>query len=165
MRALSSQLLAEVIKTITDPVYLFQVDLGSTVIYASSREEIVYNGNTYLTQGAALKSINDRSVSFSIPNFDRSVSAAAFIGQIQNNDCFVYLHYNGEVIGRFVGKLDAPNCSGDYNFVDFTAVDAYGLNSKWPYKRMQPPVFNHLPSPGTVLKFGNTNITLLRDEN
>jgi len=165
MRALSSLMLAEIAKTITDPIYLFQVDLGSTVIYASSREEIFYDSNTYLTKGASLKSIDNRSVSFSIPNFDRSVSAAAFAGQIQNNDCTVYLYYSGEALGRFVGKLDAPSCSGDYNFVDFAAVDAYGMNSKWPYKRMQPPTFNHLPAPGTVIKLGNTNITLLRDEN
>lgn len=165
MRALSSSMLASISKTITDPVYLFELDLGSQYIYATSREVIAYGGDSYSTIGAHLTSITNQRVQFSIPNQDRDISALAFAGQIQRNECNIYLHYDGEVVGRFSGLLDAPECSGDYNVVSFTAVDLYALVSRWPYERMQAPDFNHMPAVGTVVRLGNTTLNLQRDEN
>lgn len=165
MRSLSSSMLASIAKTVTDPVYLFKLDLTSQYIYASSRESISYGGDTYSTLGARLDSIDNQRVRFSIPNYDRTISALAFAGQIQRNECVIYLHYDGEVLGRFTGLLDAPDCSGDYNTVVFTALDAYGMVSRWPYERMQPPTFNHMPAVGTVVRLGSTSLNLQRDDN
>lgn len=164
MRDLSSAMLASISKTITDPVYLFKLDLGSQYIYATSREEITYDSQNYGVTGARLESIDNKRVRFSLPNFARAMSALAFAGQVQRNECSIYLHYDGEVIGRFSGLLDAPECSGDYNSVTFTAVDVYALVSKWPYERMQAPVFNHMPAAGTVIRLGSTSLHLERDE-
>jgi len=157
-------MLASVNKTITDPVYLFKMDLGSQFIYATSREAITYDSNSYSTTGARLESIDNQRVRFSLPNFDRDISALAFAGQIQRNECSVYLHYDGEVIGRFSGLLDAPECSGDYNSVVFTAVDLYALVSRWPFERMQAPAFNHMPAVGTVVRLGSSSLNLKRDK-
>jgi len=164
VRTLSSAMLASVNKTITDPVYLFKMDLGSQFIYATSREAITYDSNSYSTTGARLESIDNQRVRFSLPNFDRDISALAFAGQIQRNECSVYLHYDGEVIGRFSGLLDAPECSGDYNSVVFTAVDLYALVSRWPFERMQAPAFNHMPAVGTVVRLGSSSLNLKRDK-
>jgi len=163
MRALSSTMLANIAKTITNPIYLFKIDFGSQFVYASSRELITYGGNDYLTKGARLQSIDSRRVVFDLPNHDRSISALAFAGQIQGNDCTIYLHYDGETIGRFVGLLDAPECSGDYNSVSITVVDAYALISRWPYERLRKPTFNYLPAPGTIISLGSTDLILERD--
>ena len=162
MRTLSSAMLASINKTITDPVYLFKLDLGSQFIYATSREAITYDANNYNTTGASLQSIDNQRVRFSLPNFDRDISALAFTGQIQRNECSIYLHYDGEVLGRFSGLLDAPECSGDYNSVVFTAVDLYALVSRWPFERMQAPDFNHMPAVGTVVRLGSSSLNLKR---
>lgn len=165
MRNLSAPMLASIAKTITDPVYLFKLDLGSQYVYATSREQISYGGDNYITQGARLASIDNQRVRFGLPNHDRSVSALAFAGQIQNNECEVFLYYEGETVGRFLGRLDAPECSGDYNEVLFTAVGDYGVVSRWPYDRMRPPTFNHLPAPGTIIRLGASNLHLEKDFN
>ena len=157
-------MLASINKIITDPVYLFKIDLGSEFKYATSREAITYDGNTYSTLGAKLDSIDNQSVRFSLPNHDRDISVLAFAGQIQRNECSIFLHYDGEVIGRFSGLLDAPECSDDYNFVMFTAVDLYALVSRWPTERMTAPVFNHMPAVDTVVRLGSTSLRLKRDD-
>lgn len=156
-------MLASINKTITDPVYLFKLDLGSQFIYATSREVITHATNTYNTTGASLQSIDNQRVRFSIPNYERDISALAFAGQIQRNECSIFLHYDGEVIGRFSGLLDAPEISGDYNSVVFTAVDLYALVSRWPFERMQAPAFNHMPAVGTVVRLGSSSLSLKRD--
>lgn len=163
MRNLSAGMLASIVKTITNPVYLFKIDFGSSYIYATSREVLIYDGNTYNATGAEMKSIDSKRLSFTLPNFDRSISALAFAGQIQGNECVVYLHYEGETQGRFVGLIDAPECGGDYNYVTISAVDTYAMVSRWPFERMRKPTFNHLPAPGTVISLGTTDITLERD--
>ncbi len=165
MRALSSSMLASISKTITDPVYLFKMDLESQYIYATSREVISYGGDSYSTVGAQLQSITNKHVRFNIPNQDRDISALAFAGQIQRNECVIYLYYDGEVLGRFTGLFDAPECSGDYNVVTFTAVDLYAMISRWPYERMEAPAFNHMPAVGTTVRLGNSSFDLQRDEN
>lgn len=163
MRTLSSSMLASIAKTITNPIYLFKIDFGSQFVYATSRESINFGGNDYITKGAELQRIDSKRVSFGLPNHDRSISALAFAGQIQGNECTVYLHYEGETIGRFIGLLDAPEISGDYNTVIITVIDTYALVSKWPYERMRKPIFNHMPAPGTVIHLGSTNLLLARD--
>jgi len=163
MRALSSTMLASIAQTITDPVYLFKIDFDSQYVYATSREAITYDGNNYITQGAQIKSLDSQRLSFTLPNHDRSISALAFAGRIQGLECTVYLQYDGETIGRFVGLLDAPQCSGDYNSVLLTVVDIYAVTVKWPNVRMRKPTFNFLPAPGTILDFGTTHLTLEKD--
>jgi hypothetical protein len=163
MRTLSAAMLASIVKTITDPVYLFKIDFGTGYVYATSREAIVYDLDNYSATGAEMKRIDSKRVSFTLPNFDRSISALAFAGQIQGNECLIYLHYDGETVGRFVGLLDAPSCGGDYNYVTITAVDTYATVSRWPHERMTKPVFNHLPAPNTIISLGNTDITLEPD--
>ena len=112
-----------------------------------------------------MESIDNQRVRFGVPNTDRDISALAFTGQIQKNECTVYLYYDGEVQGMFSGLLDAPECSGDYNTVIFTAVDVYALVSRWPFERMQAPTFNHMPAVGTVVRLGSTSLNLQRDDN
>lgn len=164
MRTLSSTMLANIAKTITDPVYLFKINFGSQYVYATSRETVTYDGNNYITQGARMRRIDARRVTFELPNFNRSISALAFGGsRIQGNDCTVYLRYEGDTIGRFVGLLDAPDCSGDYNTVTISVVDAYAVISRWPFERMRKPIFNYLPAPGTIIRLGSTNLLLERD--
>ena len=165
MRTLSAGMLASVAKSITDPVFLVKVDFDSQFIYATSRESITYDTNTYSTVGAEILSIDNTRVRFSLPNFDRAISALALAGQIQGNEVVVYLHYDGETIGRFVGLLDAPEISGDYNTVVFTAVSEYAMGAKWPHERLRPPLANHLPPAGTIISAGAITITLERDRN
>jgi len=163
MRTLSSAMLGYIAQTITNPIYLFKIDFGSQYIYASSRETISYGGNSYATKGAKLRQIDSKRVSFDLPNHDRSISALALAGQVQGNECVIYLHYEGETIGRFTGLIDALECSGDCNFVTITVADAYALVSRWPYDRLRPTTFNHLPAPGTIINLGSTNLMLERD--
>jgi hypothetical protein len=158
-------MLVSVAKTITNPVFLFKIDFGSQYIYATSRETVSYGNNSYSTKGAKILSINATRLKFSLPNFDRSISALALAGQIQGNEVVVYLHYEGETIGRFTGLLDAPSISGDYNSVVISCVSEYALGTKWPNDRLRPPVANHLPPSGYVVEFSNVKITLERDRN
>jgi len=163
MRTLTAGMLAEIAKTITDPVFLIKIDFGSKYVYATTREIITYDTNEYNYVGARVLDINGTKVRFSLLNFDREISALALAGQIQGNEVEVYLHYNGETIGRFTGLLDSPTFSGDYNTAGFTCVSEYSLSNKWPAGRLRPPAANHLPPAGTILKIGPWEIELERD--
>ena len=163
MRTLSAGMLVSVAKAITDPVFLFKIDFTSQFIYATSRESIVYDTNTYSVVGGQIISIDGNRVRFSLPNFDRAISALVLAGQVQGNDIDIFLHYDGETIGRFTGLLDTAEISGDYNTVVIVAVSEFALGAKWPSDRLRPPVANHLPPPGTVIEVGSVTITLERD--
>lgn len=163
MRTLTAGMLAAIAKTITNPVFLIQVDFGSKIVRATTREEIIYNTNEYNYVGAQILDINSNRVRFSLLNFDREISALALAGQIQGNAVDIFLHYEGETIGRFSGLLDSPTFSGDYNTAGFSCVSEYSLSNKWPADRLRPPVANHLPTAGTVLYIGPWEIELERD--
>jgi hypothetical protein len=163
MRTLSAPMLASIAKTITDPVFLIKIDFGSKYVYATTREIITYDLNEYNYTGARILNISGTRVRFSLLNFDREISALALAGQIQGNEVEVYLHYEGETLGRFTGLLDSPTFSGDYNTAGFTCVSEYSLSNKWPSNRLRPPVANHLPAAGTVINIGPWEITLERD--
>ena len=165
MRTLSAGMLVSIAKDITDPVFLFKIDLESQFVYATSRESIDYSGDTYSTVGAQILSIDGNRVRFSLPNFDRSISALVLAGQVQGNDIVIYLHYDGETIGRFTGLFDNSEISGDYNTVVVVCVSEFAMGAKWPNDRMRPPVFNHLPAPGKIVPFGTGNLILERDRN
>lgn len=163
MRTLTAGMLAEIAKTVTDPVFLIKIDFGSQFIYATTRERVTYDGDSYNYTGAVIRSIDGTRLRFSLPNFDRSMSSLALAGQIQGNSVEVFLHYNGETIGRFVGLLDKPTFSGDYNTAGFTCISSYSLSNKWPADRLRPPIANHLPTAGTIIEIGPWEIELERD--
>ena len=165
MRTLSSGMLTSIAQNITDPVFLFKIDFTSQFVYATSRESITYDSNTYSVQGGQILSIDGSRVRFSLPNEDRSISALVLAGQVQGNDIDIYLHYDGETIGRFTGLLDTAEISGDYNTVVLVCVSEFAMGAKWPSDRMRPPVFNHLPPPGYEIDFGTGTLTLERDRN
>jgi hypothetical protein len=163
MRTLTAGMLAEIAKTITDPIFLIKIDFGSKFVHATTREILTYNTDEYNYVGAQMRDIDGTRVRFTLNNFDREISTLALAGQIQGNSVEVYLHYNGETIGRFSGLLDKPVWAGDYNTVGFTCVSEYSLNNVWPAGRLRPPVANHLPVAGTIIELGPWEITLERD--
>ena len=165
MRTLSAGMLASIAKSITDPVFLFKIDFESQFIYATSRESITYDTNTYLTLGAKVLSIDGSRVRFTLPNFDRTISALSLAGQIQGNDIDIYIHYDGETKGRFVGLIDTVEMSGDHNTVTIVCVSEFAMGAKWPTDRLRPPLANHLPPPGFEIEFGTGTLTLERDRN
>lgn len=156
-------MLAEIAKTITDPIFLIKIDFGSEFVYATTREEITYGGNVYNTVGAQILAIDSTRLRFSLLNYYREISALALVGQIQGNAVEVFLHYNGETLGRFVGLIDSPSISNDYNIVSFSCISQFSLYNKWPSNRLRPPDANHLPPAGTILYIGPWKITLERD--
>ena len=157
-------MLAEIAKTITDPVYLIKAALGgSTIIYATTREEITYDGDVYDLTGAEVTSIEGTRLRFTLPNFDRAISELVLADQIQGNDVEVFLHYNGTVIARFVGLINSPTISGDYNIVSISCVSEYSLYNQWPNDRLRPPAANHLPPAGTMIYIGPWKTSLERD--
>ena len=164
MRSLTAGMLAEIAKQITDPVFLIKAAFGgSTIIYATTREEITYDGDVYDLTGAGISFIDGTRLQFTLPNFDRNISGLVLADQIQGNDVEVFLNYNGETIARFVGLIDRPTISGDYNIVGFSCASAYSLQSKWPNDRLRPPAANHLPPAGTMIYIGPWKISLERD--
>ena len=164
MRTLSAQMLIEIAKQVTDPVFLIKADMGgSTTIYASTREAITYAGDTYDLLGAEVTAIDGTRLQFTLPNFDRSISTLVLASQIQGNDVEVFLNYNGNTIGRFVGLINSPSVSGDYNTVTISCVSEYTVYNQWPDDRLRPPAANHLPPAGTMIFIGPWKISLERD--
>lgn len=163
MRTLSAPLLASIAEDITDPVWLAKIDFAGTIIRASSREEVTFQDELYFILGLEVRSLNRTSVTLVLPNEDRAISALAFQNAVQGNAVELFLTYGGEGIARFVGLLDKPSISRDYNEVKLDAVSEYAVFARWPIDQVTDENFNHLPAPGTVLNFATVNLVLERE--
>jgi hypothetical protein len=158
-RSLSAGLQAATAKQFTNPIYLVSQDMGTTTLYSSTRELINYDGHDFLaTLGLAVDSISNDQVSWSLDNSDRAVSVLGLLNDVGGNLVDVYLHYEGETLGRFTGVLDEWTIKGQR--VYFVATSAAALGQRFPNARAENGTFNHLPAPGTKIMWGQQAIIL-----
>ena len=164
MRELTSGLEASVSAKFTDPVFLVSQDMGASVLYDSSREQITWLGQNYLaTLGLRVENINRDSLDWSLDNSDRSVSVLGLTNDVGGNAVTAWLYYGGQAVTRFTGVIDSWQTSGQR--VVFQATSQASKEQKFPNERFENGTFNHLPAPGTNIQWGLQTVILESEPN
>lgn len=166
MRTLTAHNAAETAKQITEPFYL--VHLGfDTPLYLCSLKTITLNSITWsgsrTIRVPAIKTDNagNQSGSIQLSNIDRLISGLILTEGCAGKVANIYKGYgnptDADIVSEFSGFMDDSD-------IDDTSVTIL-LTGKGN-KRFSPgiilskPYLNHMPPAGTIIKSGNTTITL-----
>lgn len=160
MRTLDPNLQAATEQTFTDPIWLVELDLGGSIIRASSREEITWNALTWQEQGLAVHQVTNDALEVSLDNSDLSISLLALANDIQGNDMKAWLHYGGYAELRFTGVMDAWDTDPNNYRVLFQGSSTAAKQGRFPPDVISEGIWNHLPPVGTVIMAGDQPITL-----
>lgn len=152
--------------TVTKPVYLVQLDF-SPPVYLSTAQEVSWGGYTWepfaVSVGrVAFNTLGSANVNISVNNLDRSFGVLVLNQGARDRGAKVYVYYPEGPIDPFMlseGVMDG--CSIDEQ-VQINIVSRSSYYGRTPRILCAPPVFNHLPPTGTVIRWSNTSITLER---
>ena len=162
-RSLTAGLQASTAKQFTNPIHLITQDMGASVIRSSTRELIDFLGNDYNPNGAAVETYSEDSFSWSLDNSDRSISIMALGNDVGGNTVSMGIYYEGEFQELFTGVIDEWFTRGQR--VIFRATSQAAKQQKFPGDRAENGVFNHLPTAGSNIMWGQQSIILSSEPN
>jgi len=162
-RTIPAGQLTEIAKNVTVPVYLVQLGFN-TPLYYSSKQQIVFDSNTYLEDKLSKVSLNDNegiiSGTLSISNIDLSIGGVALSETLQGKTCKIYtvtttagtttdaiLYLDGVVTG-------VSNISEKEVTLEFSTVSANIAFSPRIY--CSSPLFNHIIPTGSIINWADT---------
>ena len=172
-RTISAPQQAEIVKTVTTPVYL--VELGfNTPLYYSSRQAVIYDGNTYIANKilpvkltADSKGILKGTVSIS--NIDLAIGAVALAETLQGKMCKVSTtHTTGasapladvEIILEGIVN-GVTNISEKEVTLSINSINSSIMYTPRIY--CAPNLFNHAIPAGTIITWGDSTYELVGD--
>lgn len=154
---------AEVAKNITTPIYL--VELGfNTPLYYSSRQQVLYGGNTFtedkLTKVALKDTKGIMSARLHISNIDLNIGNTAIAETLQGKTCKVYIDYTiagttSDAILLLDGIVnEISNINTKEVVLNATSISVNIAYSPRIY--CAPPLFNHAVPAGTLINWGGS---------
>ena len=170
MRILSTHNTAEVIKQITEPFYLVHLDFD-TPVYMCSLKTIIVNSITWSGSRTlaipAIKTDNagNQTGSITIANVDRLISGLILTEGCAGKIANIYKGYgdpaDADIVTEFAGFMDTSDIDDSSASVTIS-LTGKGNKRFSPGIIMSKPDFNFMPPAGTIIKSGNSTITLNR---
>lgn len=160
MRTLDPTLKAATQLDYTEPLWLVQIDMGSTILRASGREQVTWNSQTWQELGLAVEDVDNDALEVSLDNSDHSVSLLCLGNDIKGNAIQAWLYYAGVAQLRFTGVLDSWDTERGTHRVIFYGSSVAAKAGKFPPVVIQEGTWNHIPPPGTVVMAGDQPIVL-----
>jgi len=166
MRNLSTYNQTQTSKTITEPFYLLHLGFDVPVYFCSLKtitiDAITWSASRKFTvSGLASNAAKSRSASLTIDNVDSLVSGLILSEGCAGKDCQIYKGYGTPIAADlellFYGEMDSATINTDNVSISLIAKNSTRFT---PNIFIAAPLFNHLPPAGTVIKSGNTTITL-----
>lgn len=152
-------------EAVTAPVYL--VELGfDPVLRLSNADDVVWDGKLWKAAPVRVSTISNTAlggqrVSLTLNNLDRAFGALVLAQGTKEREARVWLAYAdpGVTTPRLMadGFMDGASVGPEVNISIVARSTVYGTT---PRIICAPPLMNHLPQAGTVIKTGNTTITL-----
>lgn len=178
MRALTPEQLERVEGPVTQPMYLVQIELDAPM-HLSTREELSWNGQTWLNGLIHLDRVGPDSASLRIHNSDYRYTTPALQGAYQRKPVRIWWGYGagqyaeyfapgyiapgyvrgpslGEPILLFDGLISAIPEIGEWLRIELTRSPP----RRYPRWRVLPPRTNHLTPAGAVIVFGGESYRL-----
>lgn len=173
MKTLTAAQAATVAGPVSEPQFLVEITLDQPY-YWSTRSVREYNGNTYQTGGVQVLRVSDDSCTLRIDNHDWSFTNGALDGDFLRQPVSVLWAYESkaqalyvergywepgytseyddtppDVIPRFEGIINATPEIGEWITVECSKTPP----RFYPFRKLRPPLANHLPSSGYLLTF------------
>ena len=157
-RTLPAAVATAITQTVTEPVYLLQIDF-STTIYLSSREEITWNSKTWT--GGNKFTLRYRNTdnggnrgNIVFANVNNAFSALILNNSIQGTPISIYQYYDSDAVFLLTGIMDNASIK-EKNYAANITFAARQKQVKVPNLLMEPPVFNRLIPSEYSLKINN----------
>ena len=125
----------------------------------STRQQVSYNGDTYVKSGVTIKSLTEISAVISLDNSDNSASGLVLNTIVTDRPIDIYIAYgegssftDDDVTLFFSGKMSHVTEINEREII--IACSALSIDATTtPRIYCAPPLCNHLPAAGT--KFGD----------
>lgn len=150
---------------ITEPIYLIELSFNPA-LYLSNSKDLLWNGQYWKSAPVEVSTIDHtavggQSVSLSFANHDRTFGALVLSQVAQDRSVKVWEAYDdGGTLSPVLfadGVMDGADIGEQVTLNVISKSTAYGTT---PRILCGPPLMNHLPASGTVLKSGNVTITI-----
>ena len=143
----------------TSPNVLLYQDMGSTILYSSSPADITALGYNFSNvTGLNIHTMSKEQLVWSLDNSDRSISVLALYNSISGNQVKCWLWYEGDTVLQFDGVMDEWQTKGQR--VMFRATPAAIRSVRFPIDQVEFGTLNHVPAPGTVIRWGQQSIII-----
>ena len=149
----------------TEPIYL--IELGFTpTLYLSNSQDILWDGKYWMSAPVEVSSIDNdavggQSVSLRLNNHDRTFGALVLSQVAQDRTAKIWATYDDPSTSPPVlfadGVMDGAQVGASVDISIISKSTAYGTT---PRILCGPPLMNHLPVSGTVIKIGSAEITI-----
>ena len=142
------------------------VELGFTpVLYLSSGPTITWDGHTWEAASMEVSQINlditaEQATSLRIANHDCTIGAILLNELAQDKPVKIWLNYADPAFVPLLmseGFMDGAQIG---EFIELAVISRSTAYGSTPRIICSPPLFNHLPPPGTVIKHGTRKITI-----
>lgn len=154
---------------LTRPVYL--VELGfAPAQYYSTGEQVSWNGETWLESSMRvdrieLDNLGRASVSLRVNNLDRVIGALVLGQEVRDRSAKIWVTYRSgsagivDPIQLVDGVMDGASVGNEVAIQVLSRAAFYG---GVPRVRFAPPICNHMPPHGTILRWGTTEFRIER---
>lgn len=167
-RTLDAGLAAAIVERGTSPGWLIEIGTTTPLRY-STRGTLSYGGYTWVG-GAVLSGVEfsgdlGASVTLELPNTDNAASALALTDLLREVEVTLWAYYDVSGTGYAeelrtlaVDAVESINSTR----VEFSLSSIAEGASRLPDVLVGPPLCNHIPPAGTVIRWGWTTVTLER---
>jgi hypothetical protein len=173
VRTLSTAQQAAVDGPVTEPQYIVKIQLDQ-LYYWSTRSTVVFGGNTYTPGNIQLGRVAQESCEIQVYNTDYGFTRGAQDGDYLRGEVEVYWAYGPKTSPLYVEEgYWEEGYTETYDATTPVAIRLFKgvINStpdigEWlrvmcsrtpprlyPFRKLRPPLANHLPSAGYVLQF------------
>lgn len=150
-------------QVLTKPIYLVEIRFDP-VVRISNAKDTLWNGYHWMAAPIEIGSIDNdalggQTVSMRVNNADRAFGAMVLSQGVQDRPIKIWLTYDPLTAPiLFVdGVMDS---AGVGQYVDVNIISRSTFYGSTPRILCGPPLMNHLPPDGTVLKTGNVSYTI-----
>lgn len=166
--SVSARTLTDAQATVARPLYLLELGF-STVEHLSTRGDVTWAGQTWTANGVSVGRITPATADgaqraeITLPNDTYAYSAIVLGEGIEGASLKIWKLYgeapfaDEDAVQVFDGVMDVARL-GDV--VRITATSGGRDNEQVPHLLFAPPVFNHLPAPGTIFYWRGERVTL-----
>ena len=150
-------------QTLTDPTYL--VELGfDPPLYLSTGQSVQWDGHHWEQAPLSVSTITSdatgsQSISLSIGNQDRAYGALVLSQRAKDRyvKCWIAYAAGGDPVLFADGIMDGASVGEEVQIGVIGRSTSYG---SVPRIICAPPLMNHLPPSGTVIRFGTVRYTI-----
>jgi hypothetical protein len=169
MRALSAKTSAAIAQPVTAPRLLIEIG-WSHVVRLCTRETVAWQGRQWIGPQGRISGLGgnnaDQQCDITLSNHDSGYGAIALSEGLSDKSVKIYALYGDapyttdDAALLFDGQLDGGTVTAES--VDIHCIAMRGVTMYAPRIYAQPPVVNHAPPAGTVLRWNGDNYTLER---